>query len=271
VKTESLFHTRSSLKSALQYGLQRTAGLVIARPASLHTLWEPALIERFFCHFGVDLVLDIGANAGQYARLLRHRVGYGGHIVSCEPTPGLAHGLREAAAADGLWHIEECAVSDKAGRAAFNLLGDSEFSSLDKPSDAGLVEFGSKMETVRCVDVRCRTVSDLVEEYASRYGSRAIYVKSDTQGGESRVIDGVELNIGRICGFQLELSFKALYENSVPFDQMIHRMQHLGFELNSIFPNNGGHFPQLIEMDAIFYRRSAAPLARVTLPAGRAH
>ena len=68
--------------------------------------WEHR--RRLFEHFAIDCVFDIGANAGQYATMLRTRVGYRGHIVSYEPIPELAAKIRAAAALDpalvcGLW------------------------------------------------------------------------------------------------------------------------------------------------------------------------
>jgi FkbM family methyltransferase len=56
-------------------------------------------------------VFDVGANAGQYALLLRH-LGYKKAIISFEPIPDTARKLRKLAAKDKQWFVEEIALED---------------------------------------------------------------------------------------------------------------------------------------------------------------
>lgn len=80
--------------------------------------------------FGCDLVLDVGANTGQYAARLRE-LGYGGKILSFEPLPDAHAQLLARAAADPLWEVHpRCALGAAAGTGALNVAGNSVSSSL---------------------------------------------------------------------------------------------------------------------------------------------
>ena len=59
--------------------------------------------------YRVDLVLDVGANRGQYAGQLR-RSGYTGRILSFEPVPEVFAELSRAAAGDDLWDVHQLAL-----------------------------------------------------------------------------------------------------------------------------------------------------------------
>ena len=62
-------------------------------------------LRRFFHHFSVDCVFDVGANRGQYARMLRSKVGFQGDIISFEPVPELVNELEQISASDPHWHV----------------------------------------------------------------------------------------------------------------------------------------------------------------------
>src|SRR5215210_2863575 len=85
--------------------------------------------ERLFARLGIDLVLDVGANAGQYGAMLREQ-GFTGRLVSLEPVPEAFEQLRRRAAADGAWTALDLAASDADGELAINVTDDSRSSSV---------------------------------------------------------------------------------------------------------------------------------------------
>src|SRR5215813_6843569 len=76
----------------------------------------------------------VGANRGQYAKMLRDHIGYRGPIVSYEPIPELAGELRLLSANDSARRIAELALDREAGPANFQVMADSQFSSLHRPA-----------------------------------------------------------------------------------------------------------------------------------------
>ena len=74
-------------------------------------------------------MFDVGANRGQYARMLREIVGFDGMIISYEPNPRCAADLRATAETDPRWFIEEAAIDVTEGLRNFNVFNSDEFSS----------------------------------------------------------------------------------------------------------------------------------------------
>ena len=67
----------------------------------------------------VNLVIDVGANVGQFAKALR-RAGYQGRIASFEPVAEPVRKLRQAASGDPEWQVHQCALGDQEGQATIN-------------------------------------------------------------------------------------------------------------------------------------------------------
>ena len=135
---------------------------------------------------GVDVVLDVGANAGQYGELLRER-GYAGRLVSLEPVAEAYAELERRAAADGAWEAHprgglrrrrrDDAQRDGATRAAAPCC---PATSASRTSRAG----SRRRPQAR----RRRRLDGLVRELL-RAGERA-YLKLDVQGYERQVLAG---------------------------------------------------------------------------------
>ncbi|MFY7886822.1 MAG: FkbM family methyltransferase, partial [Dolichospermum sp.] len=65
---------------------------------------EAAKMQRLLAYHNIDLVFDVGANIGQYAKLLRE-LGYSGRIVSFEPLSSAYSQLKAVSEKDPLWEI----------------------------------------------------------------------------------------------------------------------------------------------------------------------
>ncbi len=65
--------------------------------------WSPDLTD-FLVNRQVNVVLDVGANVGQFGQALRKR-GYHGEIVSVEPIEEVFHRLNELVKRDRNWQV----------------------------------------------------------------------------------------------------------------------------------------------------------------------
>lgn len=219
-----------------------------------HHYGEIVALRRFIAHFGVDCVLDVGANAGQYATMLRRDVGYRGTILSFEPNPDVFAMLDQASRRDDDWHVYNIALSDRDGQAEFNIMAADQFSSLNLPS-AGLEPiFAVRNRVERIVHVPCSRLDTLLPDLAPAHSARVILLKMDTQGHDAAVCAGAGAALTLMAGVQTELTVRALYAGAPDWRMMVAALDEMGFVPNAIFANNKGHFPLLVEMDGLFVR-----------------
>ena len=81
-------------------------------------------------NFNIDLIMDVGANVGQFALALRS-VGYTGNIVSFEPLTSAYAELCKVASQDKKWQVyKRCAVGHFDGEIQINIAGNSVSSSI---------------------------------------------------------------------------------------------------------------------------------------------
>ena len=172
-----------------------------------------------------DVLLDVGANEGQFAREFRRR-GFGGRIVSFEPVPAVFDRLRAASADDDAWEIRNEAVGAEPGRLPIHVANKDASSSLLPPSErmadvAGFLSFDETVEVPVC------RLDDVFDGLV-RPGER-VAMKVDTQGYESAVLEGAERSLGRIDAVTLELSFVPLYQGEPPAEAVMAWMRARGF------------------------------------------
>jgi FkbM family methyltransferase len=226
---------------------------IVRPPGAVAVVFEQLHLKKLFDRYEVDCVFDVGANAGQYGWMLRERVNYNGPIVSFEPVPSAAAVLREAAAGDSNWHVEQVALDRSAGNMTFNVAQDSEFSSFHRPSAASVAIFSEQSSVVQEISIKTATLTEIFAKYADLLRFRRPFLKMDTQGHDIAVAEGAGEVLRSFVGLQSELSIRGLYEDIPDYNQSIHYYQSKGFELSAFVPNNEGHFPKLLEIDCIMY------------------
>jgi FkbM family methyltransferase len=199
-------------------------------------------------------VLDVGANAGQYATLLR-KSGYRGRIISFEALPDGHKALSAASARDAMWTVAPCAaLGRRQGRVDINVAGNSASSSL-LPMNAAHLAAAPGSAYVGRQSVELRRLDELVPQLLPAAG--ALYLKIDTQGYEREVLEGSTGLLRDVVALQVETSLLPLYEGAPSFIEIISYVQGLGYEIFSLVPGlRSVHEGRLLQMDAFFVRRS---------------
>jgi FkbM family methyltransferase len=201
--------------------------------------------------FGVSLVLDVGANTGQYALALR-RAGYQGRIVSFEPVARAHALLSRKANRDPKWSAVKLALGNASRRAVINVSGDSRSSSLLEmlPAHQKIAPYFGRSHRE---EIEVRTLDSVLREHARPRD--VIFLKLDTQGYERQVLDGGRASLRRISGLQVEMSLVALYQGAVLLPAMLSYLGSRGFELMSL--EDGFCDPatgRMLQMDGVFFR-----------------
>jgi FkbM family methyltransferase len=197
----------------------------------------------------VDVVVDVGANAGQYGEQLR-AAGYRGRLVSLEPVTEAYEQLRRRASADGAWEALQVAASDADGELTLNLTDDSRSSSVLARNERFADKPGWAPRESR--PVPARRLEGMADELL-RPGERA-FLKIDVQGYERQVLDGAGAALGRFGAIELELSVTALYEGQPSLAEMLPLLSDRGFRPVSLEPILLDDDGLLMELDGLFAR-----------------
>lgn len=202
--------------------------------------------------YGIDLVLDIGANSGQYAKRLRS-LGYRGNIVSFEPMKEAFSQLAEAAAKDPKWNCMKFGLSDEEGTSSIHVSANSVSSSL-LPMLERHSENAPTSRFIADETIDIRRLDALPE--AVGWAGRKLWMKIDVQGLENRVIAGASGLLEHVDAVQMELSLTPLYEGQLTLIPMLELMRDAGFDLVGFEPGFDDKVTgEYLQVDGIFRNR----------------
>ncbi len=201
----------------------------------------------FITDRNVDVVLDVGANIGQFGASLRAQ-GYRGKIVSFEPISTVYRTLAATAAMDPEWDINNFALGLKHESATINISVSSEFSSI-LPSTCAAMNYCDAAAVTRTEVIEVRKLDDV---FAEPLGNTLL--KIDTQGYERQVLEGGRSLLPKLKGVLMELPIVHLYEGTWQFHEAIAFMADAGFVPAQIHPVNfhSKDGVSLIEVDCLF-------------------
>ena len=204
----------------------------------------------------IGIVIDVGANEGQYAQGLRSIIGYEGEIHSFEPLPAAFEKLSANAASDPLWHVHNYALGDEDGEAELKVSEHTVFSSLHETNAQGHAKFKGGIAVADTVKVPLRRLDGLVGELGIDVSSTPTFLKMDTQGHDAWVFQGAAGILPQLAGLQSEVSVIGIYEGVPTYIELFEIYRNAGFELTGVYTLNRyrdtGH---IVELDCVFARR----------------
>lgn len=227
----------------------------IGRPDNAWRIKQSLAVRRLFKYCNIDYVVDVGANRGQFVSFLRSSIGYKSNVLSIEPIPELVNILRSKSKYDSHWEILPVAVDVSQSKRQFNLMKSDTFSSFLEPSDIPEFDFSDKNLVVDRINVETVSLQSVLDDILSRNPSHNIFLKLDTQGYDYQILSSSQHILKHISALMVEISFKSIYQSQEgDWLTLLQFLNNNGFELCSIDQNNSGHFPYLIESDALFLR-----------------
>lgn len=204
-------------------------------------------LMRALKHFEIDLVLDVGANIGQYGVKL-YSEGYNGKIISFEPIPRCHAVLVKEASNFKNWEVfEPCAIGDGNYTSEIHISKNTVSSSLLNMSDTH-VQGAPDSVYIDKEEIQVKSLDSLGIDF-----DRNIFLKIDVQGYEFNVLKGAESLLSKIRLLSVELSLAEVYDGATNWKTILQYLEDKGFYLyglNTAFVNN--ETGQVLQIDGIF-------------------
>jgi FkbM family methyltransferase len=190
--------------------------------------------KKFMEYGSYDLVIDVGANVGQYVDEIRNIYKYKKRIVSFEPIKNAFDELTKRYNGDKLWEGFNFALGDSERVDYINISKHSASSSILKFNDEYL-EKNKELDTVGKEGIHIFKLDDIFDKIIQKK-SNNVLIKIDTQGYDKKVLIGAEKSLKKIKGIQIELSIKELYSGEALFLDVMNYLKIHNFDLYSLEP-----------------------------------
>jgi len=201
--------------------------------------------------FNIGIILDVGANTGQFAGNVR-KAGYKGEIVSFEPLTEAFSQLEKRTENDKKWIAEKIGLGDFDGESVINISQNLVSSSiLNIKKEHTDAEPESKYIAQEKITIR------KLDSIFSKYEQvgRNLFLKIDTQGFEKEVILGAVNSLKKITGLQVEMSLVECYDGEMMYDDLKNLIESYGFGLYYLEPGFSDPVTgKLMQVDGIFFR-----------------
>ncbi len=210
-------------------------------------------LKRIITDKSINVVIDVGANIGQYAEII-FDLGFKGEIYSIEPLhEPYSILIKKSKKFDNWTILPRMAVGNYDGEIEINVSKNS-FSSSVLDIREEHVKAAPESMFISQEKVVIKKLDSIFTK--NMINDSSILLKIDVQGYEENVLYGAEFVINFIKIIQIELSLVPLYENQKLFKEMINLIESKGFRLYNIIPGfSDENTGEMLQFDGIFVRR----------------
>jgi FkbM family methyltransferase len=194
-------------------------------------------LEAILREYQINVILDVGANSGQFALDMR-RMGFKNKIISFEPALSAFKVLQGLAKKDENWEVFNFALGNKNEELELNVADVSVFTSFLKTNDWCKEHFGKESVGSKKEVVEVKRLVNVLKTLFNDFDDKRIYLKMDTQGFDREVFSGLGELQHTIVALQTEMSVIPIYEKMPHLTESISFFENAGFEIAGMFPVN---------------------------------
>lgn len=201
----------------------------------------------------IDLVVDVGANEGQFAQRVR-RV-FGGEIMSFEPVSAAFARLAQVARGDPRWSVHRLALGSADATATIHVASDTSFSSLLVANEFSRQRFRRSV-VLSEETVRVKRLDDVLAPLLGTAHRRRLFLKLDTQGYDLEVFNGLGTHLDRVIVMQSEVSLVTIYNGMPHWTESIDTYERAGLHVAGMFPVTRDARGRVVEYDCLLVRKT---------------
>lgn len=239
---------KNSLTRHVNNFLDRSFGLRIQPSAERRLL---SVRSEILKNSGISLVYDVGANRGQWAKLIR-REGYGHKIISFEPSVAY-ESLKIQTANDKEWICENLALSNVKGEVDL-------FSASNQDLSTSILEPQEILNQDLDIDFSKgkKALATTLDLYRGEHEHRKFYLKLDVQGAEGLVLEGAKSSLEDCVAIEFESSLLSLYRGESTHYDLATYLISKNFSPKQIVITHWDKGLHTVSMDSIFIKEDRA-------------
>lgn len=220
----------------------------------LNSAWQ--LEMSTVLHDGeIGLVIDVGANEGQFAQSIRD-LGYKKQLISFEPDKEVFQILQEKSKQDPLWQVVNLALGAEDKKLFFNVYRDSKLSSFREGDGSNSTRFINSFDEHRKVEMYVKRLDAVWGEVQKSDGGEKMILKLDTQGYDIEAFKGIGDLKKRVKYILTELSVIPIYKDLSGYTEALQFYESEGYGPVALIPVTRNHGDgRVIEFDCLLTER----------------